>query len=298
MNTALQTRVRERMHMLTRHGDARELDPVLEAIGDAEVVLLGEATHGTREFYRYRTRISQRLIAERGFDAIAVEADWPDALVVDRHVRGDQDSAHGDDARQALSSFERFPRWMWRNEETVSLVRWLGTHNRRQDASHRCGFFGLDLYSLRRSMQAVVAYLEQVDPEAAHRARHRYACFDHLADDPQRYGYTTSFGLRPDCEDAVVEQLMQMERQNYGQLAASDHDEAFFAEQNARVAQNAEAYYRAMFQGRHTSWNLRDTHMADTLAALRDHLSMRKGRPARIVVWAHNSHIGDARATE
>ena len=278
-------------------------DAVLEQIGDASLVLLGEATHGTHEFYRHRAAISKRLIAEKGFDAIAVEADWPDALCIDRHVRLRSPSARDADeeagAHQALTSFQRFPRWMWRNKETLELVRWLHHHNAaRADHSKRAGFYGLDLYSLQRSMDAVVHYLERVDPEAARRARARYSCFDHMAEDPQRYGYAATFGLRGDCEDQVVEQLRQLAERDRRMLAPHDADEAFFAEQNARVARDAEAYYRAMFQGRNTSWNLRDTHMADTLSALREHIALHKGRPGRIIVWAHNSHIGDARRTE
>lgn len=281
----------------------RHFDAVLEHIGDASLVLMGESTHGTHEFYRYRAAISKRLIAEKGFDAIAVEADWPDALAIDRHVRLRSPSARDADeeagAHRALTAFQRFPRWMWRNQETLELVRWMHHHNAaRTDASRRAGFFGLDLYSLQRSMDAVVRYLEQVDPEAARRARARYSCFDHMAEDPQRYGYATTFGLRPDCENEVVEQLIQLEDHERQRLAPHEADEAFFAEQNARVARNAEAYYRAMFHGRNTSWNLRDTHMADTLSELCEHIAKRKGRPARIVVWAHNSHIGDARQTE
>lgn len=284
-------------------GEDRNFDAVLEQIGDASLVLLGEATHGTHEFYRYRAAISKRLIAEKGFDAIAVEADWPDALCIDRHIRLRSASARSTDeeagAHQALTAFQRFPRWMWRNAETLELVRWMHHHNAaRPEHSKRVGFYGLDLYSLRRSMDAVVHYLEQTDPEAARLARARYGCFDHMAEDPQRYGYATTFGLRGDCESQVIEQLRQLAEHDRQMLAPHEADEAFFAEQNARVARNAEAYYRAMFQGRNTSWNLRDTHMADTLEALREHIAMHKGRPARIIVWAHNSHIGDARWTE
>jgi erythromycin esterase-like protein len=298
MADSLSSRLGSVVQVLASH---EKFDAVLERIGDAEVVLLGEATHGTHEFYLYRAQLSKRLIVDKGFDAIAVEADWPDALCIDRHVRlrdgHDADGYAG--ALKALATFQRFPRWMWRNTETLKLMRWLRAHNAKpENEARRAGFFGLDLYSLRRSMDAVVTYLDRVDPEAARRARARYSCFDHLADDPQHYGYATTFGLSDDCEDEVVQQLLQLMEHDRARLAAHDADEAFFAEQNARVARNAEAYYRAMFQGRNKSWNLRDTHMADTLTALREHLSAREGRPARVVVWAHNSHIGDARATE
>jgi erythromycin esterase-like protein len=279
-------------------------DSLIDQIGDASIVLLGEATHGSREFYRVRAEISKRLIVDKGFDAIAVEADWPDALRLSRFVQGiprlDRTMPPDMHVEQALSGFTRFPLWMWRNTEVVRLANWLQEHNqqieRRED---RIGFFGLDLYSLRSSMDAVVRYLAQVDPDAAKRARERYACFDHLAEDPQRYGYAASFGMKKDCEDEVVRQLVELMSGDVGGVANGAHpDELFYAQQNARVAHNAEAYYRSMFAGRNESWNLRDTHMMETLSALRDHFGQRKGRPGRIVVWAHNSHIGDARATE
>ena len=276
-----------------------DLDAVLAEIGDAPIVLLGEATHGTHEFYRIRAELSRRLIVDKGFDAIAVEADWPDALRVSRHVRG---SGEDRSARDALGNFQRFPLWMWRNAEVLDLVDWLRRHNQRQERREdRVGFYGLDLYSLRSSMEAVVRYLSQADPEAARQARARYSCFDHLAEDPQRYGYAATFGMKKDCEEEVVRQLVALS-ENAARLAQLDGagaaDELFYAQQNARVAVNAEAYYRAMFTGRDESWNLRDTHMADTLDALRAHLAQQKGRPAKVVVWAHNSHLGDARATE
>lgn len=282
-----------------------DYDSVLKEVGDASIVLLGEATHGSHEFYQARAKISQRLIIEKGFDAIAVEADWPDALCVSRFVRGgsaDHDQGGANQAAHALRGFQRFPLWMWRNTETVQLIEWLHQHNAGLSGhEQKVGFYGLDLYSLRTSMQAVVQYLESVDPEAARQARTRYSCFDHLAEDPQQYGYATTFGLRKDCEQEVLRQLVALcsnSEQYVSQDGAAAADELFYAQQNARVAQHAEAYYRAMFLGRDESWNLRDTHMADTLDALRTHLSQQKGRPAKIVVWAHNSHIGDARATE
>ena len=276
---------------------AEDFDHLLDCIGSASIVLLGEATHGTQEFYRMRAEISKRLIVDKGFDAIAVEADWPDALRVSRYVQ------HGGDdmtAEQALSGFKRFPQWMWRNHEIVALVNWLRMHNAHvASPARRCGFYGLDLYSLQQSMRAVIDYLEQADPEAARRARERYACIDLFAEDPQRYGYATSFGMKPDCEAEVVRQLIEL---NYTAAAhmrsGTVPDELFYAQQNARVTRNAEVYYRAMFKRRDESWNVRDTHMAETLQQLREHLGRAIGRPARVVVWAHNSHLGDARATE
>ncbi|TFW13827.1 erythromycin esterase family protein [Duganella callida] len=276
-----------------------DLDAVLDHVGEATLVLMGEASHGTREFYQLRAALSKRLIVERGFDAIAVEADWPDALQVSRYVQltgGDRS------AEQALSGFQRFPQWMWRNDEVVELLDWMRLHNQHvHDAGRRIGFYGIDLYSLHKSMQAVVQYLDQADPEAASRARERYSCIDHIAMDPQHYGYATTFGLRADCQEQVVHQLEELSaevRRHMGVAGGAVPDELFYAEQNARVAQNAESYYRVMFGSRDESWNIRDMHMADTLDALRSHLGGRKNGPAKLIVWAHNSHLGDARATE
>jgi erythromycin esterase-like protein len=305
MQTAIAA-VRQEAQVLQHETDVGR---VLREIGDASVVLLGEATHGTREFYRFRAEITKKLITENGFDAIAVEADWPDALRVSRYIRSG-DRSHkpvntidtGPASDHALQGFERFPQWMWRNTEIIELVSWLRLHNlHRTERDGKIGFFGLDLYSLRTSMNAVVRYLANVDPEAERQARQRYSCFDHFAEDPQRYGYAANFGMTRDCEEEAVRQLIAMtdetRRYAFGHEPAA-WDELFYAQQNALVVQNAEAYYRSMFRGRNESWNLRDTHMADTLAALQTHIMAAKGRPARIVVWAHNSHIGDARATE
>ncbi|MCW7539240.1 erythromycin esterase family protein [Aquabacterium sp. A7-Y] len=287
-----------RRHAIELAGNAG-LERLVEQIGDASVVLLGEASHGTHEFYRLRAQITRRLIAVKGFDAVAVEADWPDALRVSRYLQGASDDGN---VEAALRGFERFPRWMWRNAEVVEFLRWLRSHNDTlDDPSERIGFWGLDLYSLRGSMDAVVRYLERADPDGARRARERYACFDHLADDPQRYGYAATFGMRDDCEREVLQQLRELCRgspQGLRHDGMAEADELFYAQQNARVVRNAEAYYRTMFQGRSDSWNLRDTHMAETLEALQAHLQSRRGRPPRIVVWAHNSHLGDARATD
>ena len=277
-------------------GEEADYDPLLERVGNAEIVLLGEATHGSHEFYGDRARITRRLIAERGFNAVAVEADWPDAYRVNCYVRGESDDAG---VEAALGDFHRFPRWMWRNEDVRAFVQWLRDHNDAlPSGTPKTGFYGIDLYSLSRSIEAVIAYLEKVDPEAARRARHRYGCFDDFGDNPQVYGQMVALGLAEDCENEVVGQLIELQRlTELGRERAIDDDEAFFAAQNARLARNAEGYYRAMFRGRVDSWNLRDTHMADTIDALVAHLRQRDGY-ARIAVWAHNSHLGDARATE
>ncbi len=278
-------------------GAAQDFDPLIELAEDARIVLIGEATHGTHEFYRQRAQLTKRLILEKGFVAVAAEADWPDAYRVNRYVRG---IGHDSEAEESLRGFKRFPAWMWRNADVLDFVGWLREHNDELDASEKVGFYGLDLYSLHASIEAVLQYLEKTDPEAAKRARYRYACFEHFGEDPQAYGYAASFGLSPNCEREVIEQLLEM-RDRRRDLLKRDglavEDELFEAEQNARVVKNAEEYYRAMFLGRVSSWNLRDTHMADTLDALLAHLDPRVGK-AKVVVWAHNSHVGDARATQ
>ena len=276
-------------------GGAADYDALLRLVGDARVVLLGEATHGTHEFYRERARITQRLIEEKGFTIVAVEADWPDAYRVNRWVRGRGEDA---DAEAALGGFERFPTWMWRNRDVVALVNWLRGYNEtRVDGAGEAGFYGLDLYSMYTSIDAVLRYLDEVDPDAAERARYRYGCFEHFGEDSQAYGYSAGFGLSESCEEAAVEQLRELTRLRIP-AGLPDGDERFEAEQNARLVLSAEEYYRTMFRGRVSSWNLRDRHMADTLDAILAHSAERGGRPARAVVWEHNSHVGDARATE
>lgn len=260
------------------------------------LVLIGEATHGTHEFYRIRADLTRALIRHRGFTCVAGEADWPDAYRANRWVR-----VLGEDqtAEESLNDFTRFPRWMWRNREVVRFLRWLRAENADSPPETRVGFYGLDLYSLHRSMARVVEYLDKVDPTAADRARRGYACFDVFGDDVQRYGYAASLDLERSCEDEVVQELVRL-RQRAAEYAARDGriaaEEYFAAEQNARVVCDAEAYYRAMFRGGAASWNLRDRHMMATLEAVFEHAA-RQGRPARAVVWAHNSHLGDARAT-
>jgi erythromycin esterase-like protein/predicted phosphoribosyltransferase len=279
-------------------GEVADYDPLLERAAGMHYVLLGEASHGTHEFYRERAEITKRLIAEAGFTAVAIEADWPDAYRVNHYIRGAGEDA---DAEQALSDFRRFPVWMWRNTESAELVEVLREWNDLLPAGERkVGFYGLDLYSLYTSIEAVIAYLDQVDPDAAERAAARYSCFDHFSRDPQVYAYEAGLAGAESCEQEAVQQLMDL-RSVAGEAIAEgrdlDVDEQFQAEQNARLVVNAEEYYRAMFRGGILSWNLRDQHMADTLGALTSHLE-RDGKPARIVVWAHNSHVGDARATE
>src|SRR5436190_653067 len=287
--------VREIAQPLT--GAANDYDALLELIGDARFVLLGEASHGTHEFYFERAAITKRLIAEKGFTLLAIEADWPDASRVHRYVRGASADAN---ANEALSSFRRFPAWMWRNTVVVEFVEWLREFNAKLDPKKApAGFYGMDLYSLHASIDAVLNYLNKVDPEAATRARRRYSCFEHFSQEPQEYGYAATAGIIESCEDEVVAQLTEIQRNaaafltRVGQASA---DELFFAEQNARLVKNAEQYYRSMFRGRASSWNLRDRHMVETIEALVAHFN--GSRQPKAIVWAHNSHLGDARATE
>lgn len=287
--------IRDAAHPLVAR--SADYDPLFARLGAASVVLLGEATHGTHEFYEARARITRRLVEERGFNAIAVEADWPDAYRVNRFVRGVGSDAN---AQEALQGFGRFPAWMWRNTEVVRLVTWLRHYNQRQPEGRHVGFYGLDLYSLYSSIEAVIDYLTQIDPEAAARARERYACFDHGAEDASHYGHGVMIGTRPSCEDQAVAQLVELRSRAAEYVrpdGMSSADEQFFAEQNARLITNAEAYYRQLFGWRVNTWNLRDRHMVETLMALADHLRRTTG-VAKLVVWEHNSHIGDARATE
>jgi erythromycin esterase-like protein len=271
-------------------------EALLELIGDAHFVLLGEASHGTHEFYRERARITQRLITQKGFNAVAVEGDWPDAYRVNRFVRGLGDDAFAIDA---LAGFKRFPTWMWRNTDVVDFIDWQRAHNDAKPAAQKTGFYGLDLYSLHGSMQAVLGHLDQADPEAARRARERYACFDQFGDDSQVYGLMTGLRGIEGCEEEVIAMLVELRRGSAAVARRGDADVegAFDAEQNARLVSNAETYYRSMYLSDVSSWNLRDEHMVETLGALERHLRRLSTRP-KIVVWAHNSHLGDARATE
>jgi erythromycin esterase-like protein len=277
-------------------GDHADFDAVVSLATNARVVLIGEASHGTHEFYRVRAEITKRLIRELGFNGVAAEADWPDAHRINRYVHARGSDA---DATDALREFVRFPQWMWRNADVLDFVGWLREHNDAVSDDKKAGFFGLDLYSLHSSMAAVLSYLRTVDPDAARRAEQRYACFDHFGPDPQSYGYAAGLGLAPTCEREVMSQLLELQRASaeYARRDGRfDPDALFYAQENARIVRNAERYYRTMFLGGEKSWNLRDTHMTETLVSLLSHLSQ-SGREAKLVVWAHNSHLGDARAT-
>jgi erythromycin esterase-like protein len=267
---------------------------LLDKIGDANIVLLGEATHGTQEFYQIRAELTQRLIIDKGFMAIAVEGDWPDVYQINRYTQGQIDNS-----LQALASFKRFPSWMWCNKIIQSHIEWLQQFN--QQAKEPVGFYGLDVYSLNTSIQAVIDYLQAHDSEAAERAKQRYGIFEQVGHNPQAYGYLANSGIKKSGEAAVIEQLLEFQHHAFEYCKVNgghNIDDYFYALQNARVVKNAEAYYRAMFTSDISSWNLRDRHMMETLNALASHLEQRFKKPAKIVVWAHNSHIGDARATE
>jgi erythromycin esterase-like protein len=276
---------------LPLRGAAADYDPLLAAIGDAQFVLLGEATHGTHEFYAERARISRRLIDARGFAAIVVEGEWPASRRVNQYVRG-----QGGDAtpEAALSGFTEFPHWMWRNTVVRDLIRDLRALNAGRPAAARVGFYGMDLYSLYTSMDDVVAYLSRVDPDAAERARARYACFAAHDRSPERYASAATTNPAASCATFAFQQLAEMQQRA---ASAPADPELFDALQSARVVRYAEEFYRLNSFGGHQAWNARDRHMAETLAALSTHLEAR-GQSGRIAFWAHNSHVGDVRATE
>jgi erythromycin esterase-like protein len=279
-------------------GEASDYDLVVERAAGARFALLGEASHGTHEFYKERAEITRRLITEQGFGFVAVEGDWPDAYRVNRYVRGESDDGGPE---EALGDFRRFPSWMWRNTDVVDFVAWLREWNDALPLGEpRVGFYGLDLYSLYTSMEEVIRYLDEIDPEAAQRARERYSCFDHFGRDPQTYAYQAVTGGTEPCEPQVVRQLVELLSRRL-EISENetilDGDRQFYAEQNARLVVNAERYYRAAFWGGPESWNLRDRHMVETLEALVEHLEQTR-RTVKGAVWAHNSHVGDARATE
>ena len=267
-----------------------DLDPLMDRVGDARYVLLGEASHGSAEYYDWRRTISRRLTTEKGFSFIAVEGDWPDCYRVNRFVKGYADA--GRDESEVLHAYERWPTWMWGNEQIVRLVEWLREYNERSPAQGKVGFYGLDVYSLWDSMNAVLGYLEKVDGSAVAAARQAFECFEPYAYDIQDYARATAW--TPDsCQDEVVRMLREMRRSAL-RPSHDDPEEAFNAEQNALVVENAEKYYRTMIRGDSPSWNVRDEHMVETLNRLMEF----HGRQAKAIVWAHNTHIGDARYTD
>lgn len=267
--------------------DPADLDPLFERIGDARYVLLGEASHGTAEHYRWRAEITKRLISERGFSFVAVEGDWPDCATVDRWVKGraQQDRT----ARQLLGGFQRWPTWMWANVEVAEFVTWLRDHNVR--TGEQVGFYGLDVYSLWESLRRICDHLSDRRPDALEAAREAFRCFEPYAEDPQRYAWASRV-VPAGCESEVIDLLTELHRRPL--VADDDPDAELDALQNAEVLAGAERYYRAMIRGDGESWNVRDCHMADTL----DRLMAHHGRGAKAVVWEHNTHVGDARATD
>lgn len=287
-----------REHAVPLTGSARDHDALLDLIGDAGVVFLGAASHGTHEFYRQRAQITKRLITEKGFNAVAAEADWADAYRVNRFVRGEGEDL---DSVDALTGFGRFPSWMWRNADVLDFVGWLRNHNESVWSEERqVGFYGLDLYSLHKSMNEVVACLERKDPEEAAKAKGLYGCVDRFGRDPQNYGLLAGSGVSDTCLAGVIRQLAElrgMEAERLMKCGPAGADAEFFHEQNALIVRNAGHYYRDIFRSYVSSWNVRDQQMMDLLVSLIAHLQSACGS-AKVVVWAHNSHVGDARATE
>ena len=267
--------------------DLADLGPMLERVGDARVVLIGEATHGTSEFYRMRELITRALITEKKFNFVAIEGDWPDAARIDHYVR------HFEYQPSEWTAFARFPTWMWRNEEVRSFVEWLRRHNAELEPAERTAFHGLDLYSMHNSIRAVLDYLDDVDPHAAQIARERYGCLTPWQSDPATYGRAALTGRYRSCEKEVASMLAGIlaRRREY---ALRDGERYLDVLQNARLVTNAERYYRTMYYGSRASWNLRDSHMFETLKTLLDFY----GKDSKAVIWAHNSHVGDASATE
>jgi len=267
------------------------LDPLMNEIGNARYVLLGEASHGTSDYYIWRMWLTQRLIREKGFSFIAVEGDWPDCYRVNRYVKGYPEA--GASARDVLSAFERWPTWMWANWEIVALAEWLRKTNSGLAAEKRVGFYGLDVYSLWESLESVMRYLERVDGSAVETARRAYRCFEPFGEDVQEYARTTAAFVPSSCEAEAVAMLTALRREHPD--SQQDGREAYFvAEQNALVVKNAETYYRTMVRGGPSSWNVRDHHMVETL----ERLMRFHGPEAKAIVWEHNTHIGDARATD
>ncbi len=270
-------------------------DSVIDLVGNSRFVLLGEATHGSKEFYQIRAAISRRLIKEKGFTAIAVEADFPDTYRINQFIKG---SGSDTQATDSLGEFKRFPRWMWRNTEIVKFVDFLRKYNSELPLEQRIGFYGLDLYSMYSSIHAVVSYLNNVDHEAANKAKRRYECFEQYGKEEDSYGIAMSY-INKSCQQAAVTQLKELYNDKFQMLNKNpmEKEELFFAQQNARLAKNAEQYYREMFSGKTNTWNLRDQHMAEMLEHISNHLENNFGS-GKVIVWAHNSHIGDARATD
>jgi erythromycin esterase-like protein len=291
---AAESVVRSAAHPVT--GAAGDYDPLLAIAGDARVVLLGEATHGTHEFYRERARITQRLVREHGFNAVAVEGDWSETFRVNEYVRG---MSADRSAEQALSGFARFPQWMWRNVEVRDLVQWIRVHNDAQPVTSDVGFYGLDIQSLAPPIESLQRYLSAVDPAAAERVRGRLACLTAFGADPERYGPAVARSPNASCRADVAAVVDEMRARAATRPSDPVQAELLFgAVRSAQALASGEEYFRLSYTGGTSTWNLRDRRMSEGLEALEAHVAATTGRPAKIVVWAHNTHTGDARATE
>lgn len=285
---SLVEQVKRVAHPLT-DGDLAGYDPLLEMIGDARIVLIGEASHGTHEFYRERARITTRLIREMEFSFVAVEGDWPECYGINRFVRGGAGAA-----REAIDAFSVYPTWMWGNLDTLHFVEWLRAYNDSlPQGRSQVGFYGLDLYSLFASIDGVIQYLERIDPEAGRQARERYACFEPFNRNKDVYAYSTGLGMAESCEEDALAMLHELHIKRAQYEPVSPDDSYFNAVMSAASAADSERYYRSMYRGDEISWNLRDIHMMDTLDRLLEHA----GPKGKAVVWEHNTHIGDFRAT-
>ncbi|CAF1195727.1 unnamed protein product [Rotaria sordida] len=282
-----------------RSNKAADYDPILAAIGNARVVMIGEASHGSHEFYLHRAEITKRLIEEKGFTVVACEADWPPAYRVNRWVKGHPVAKNISDANDALKEFTRFPSWMWRNTVVVDFITWLRKYNENLgQEKKKAGFFGIDLYSLQASREEVLKYLEKHEPGLVAEARKNYGCFERYSDE-QEYGYCAATKLSSGCEKEAIQVLTKMlevhaKHVSEGKIKDNDSDESFYAMENAKIVREAEKYYRHMFEGGQITWNIRDTHMCDCLQDLLKH----NGPDTKAVIWAHNSHVGDARETD
>ncbi|KAJ3177679.1 hypothetical protein HDU85_005790 [Gaertneriomyces sp. JEL0708] len=299
----------DHLHAVKLNSPKEDYDVLMDAIGDAQVVCIGDGSHGTLEFYRERAFITQRLITEKQFNAVIVEADWPDSVRINRYVTDtSQQPIHG--ALDALADFKRFPLWMWRNEVLLPFIKWLRLHNDQISARggnlfDKVHFYGMDLYSLHTSTAAVISYLESVDPAAARKARHAYGCI-HEHPDPSQYAFAVRYGVSEGCEEEVLKVLKDLiaKRMEYVKEGCKTAEERqFVAEMNAWSVMGAEEYYRRMLEAGEVTWNLRDEYMVDTISRVMKYLSRHRGgssedKDTKVVVWAHNSHLGDARATD
>ncbi|MFN8769375.1 MAG: erythromycin esterase family protein [Neisseriaceae bacterium] len=276
---------------ITHYSYYKEL---IAQIGDARVVMLGEATHGTYEFYNIRKKLTQYLIEEHGFNAIAIEGDFTSCYNINMYIQGEGDA---NDALSALRDFQRFPRWMWRNEVTVPFLKELRNYN--DQSQQKVHFFGLDLYSLHEAILAVINFLKVHDPKAANDAIERYSCFENATQNPQEYGILVKYAHKKACVEEVVKQVLELQQITYNKMDSLEElDKLFYAKQNAKLIKNAEQYYRCMFDANVNTWNIRDNHMFETLQNILTYLSYSQNIHSKVIVWAHNSHVGNARATD